>query len=293
MRFLIVDDDDACRALLREMLSPYGDCDLAVDGSEGVDAFRMAIDDKRPYDLVCLDIMMPGLDGHQVLTAIRQLEQRRRITGSDGVKIIMTTALKNPKHCIRAFEEGCEAFVTKPISEDRLLAELFRLLGELPRCTADRRPTSPAPPATQQTHDNPPPLRILVVDDDGVCRALLKAMLAPYGSCDFAYNGEEAVDAVRLAYEDAAAYDLVCLDIMMPGMNGHDALRAIRELEKQRGVCCDDGVRVIMTTALRDSKHCVQAFREGCESYVTKPVHEEELVARLHELGLLPASAGV
>jgi len=65
VRFLIVDDDPICRELLRSIFSHYGDCDAAFDGSEAVDAVRLAIEDAHPYDLICLDIMMPGVDGHE------------------------------------------------------------------------------------------------------------------------------------------------------------------------------------------------------------------------------------
>jgi two-component system chemotaxis response regulator CheY len=132
-------------------------------------------------------------------------------------------------------------------------------------------------------------VKFLIVDDDGVCRALLQAILSPYGRCFLAYDGQEAVDAFRLALEDNEPYHLVCLDIMMPNMNGHDALKAIRALEAKHGIVGSDGAKVIMTTALRDSKHCVQSFREGCEGYVTKPVHEGELLQRMRDLGLLAA----
>lgn len=130
-------------------------------------------------------------------------------------------------------------------------------------------------------------MRFLIVDDDRVCRELIKAMLEPYGQCTFAVDGQEAIDAVRLALEDGEPYDLVALDIMMPSVSGHDALKGIRKLEADRGVYGSDGVKVIMTTALRDSKHCIQSFKEGCESFVTKPVVEEELLGKMRDLGLL------
>lgn len=130
MKFLIVDDDKLCRMLLESMLSPLGTCHTAYDGSEAINAFRVALDEGEPYDLVCLDIMMPSMDGHQVLDMIREIERRRGILGSDGVKVIMTTALCDSKHCIRAFREGCESYLTKPIREEQLL-EQVRSLGVL------------------------------------------------------------------------------------------------------------------------------------------------------------------
>jgi len=274
VKFLIVDDDRTCRELMRDILSPFAVCHLAFDGHEAVAAFRLAIADGQPYDLVLLDIMMPGMDGHEVLEAIRRLEGQRGISGLDAAKVVMTTALRDSKHCIRAFEQGCESYYTKPVEERRLLQQVAGLLGEL------RRTSVPAPQPSRNA-------RYLIVDDDGVCRALMKDILAPYGHCTFAYDGQEAVDCVRLTLEDGKPYDLITLDIMMPGMNGHDALRGIRALEAQRGIRGSDGAKIIMTTALRDSKHCVQSFREGCESYVTKPVDEGQLLDKMRELGLL------
>ncbi|MCR4411218.1 MAG: response regulator [Thermoguttaceae bacterium] len=286
-RFLIVDDDPACRRLLKHYLAPYGRCDLAHDGREAVAAFRIALEQGEPYDMILLDVMMPELDGHHVLDTIRGLEHARGIAGTDRVKVLMITAVIDPKQCVQAFLEGCEAYLTKPFTEEDLLAEIQSLLGDLARSLPDRHAcASGSSPAGAPGSS----ARYLIVDDDPVCRELLKEILSHYGRCDVAYDGREAVDAVRLALDDGAPYDLVCLDIMMPGSSGHDALRAIRAVEQERGIGGSDGVKVIMTTALRDSKHCVRAFREGCESYVTKPIREGDLLARMRDLGLLPVS---
>ena len=80
MKYLIVEDDFAARRLLQRYLSNYGDCDIAVDGNEAVEAFRQAVDEKEPYDLICLDIMMPNMDGHEALKVIRQIESEHGIT---------------------------------------------------------------------------------------------------------------------------------------------------------------------------------------------------------------------
>ena len=74
MKCLIVEDDFAARRLLQRYLSSHRDCDIAVDGNEAVEAFRQATDEKEPYDLICLDIMMPNMNGHEALKAIRQIE---------------------------------------------------------------------------------------------------------------------------------------------------------------------------------------------------------------------------
>lgn len=292
MRFLIVDDDRACCELLRATLSPYATCDLALDGNEAIEAVRLALEDGAPYDLICLDIMMPKTDGHEALEAIRALEKRFGIYGSDGATVIMTTALHDSKHCIRSFREGCEYYYTKPIAPDELLARIRTLLGGLPeRPRPETRPAVPNPSETREPVQQSKLGRYLIVDDDGLARELLRNILSPLGRCTFAYDGQEAIDAVRLAIEDNDPYDLICLDIMMPGVDGHDALRAIRKLETEHGIYGSDGAKVIMVTALRDSKHCIRSFREGCESYITKPINETELLKKIEQLGL-PQTSG-
>ena len=124
MRILIVEDEFGSRKLLQKFLSPYGECDLAVDGQEAVDAFKLALKEEDPYDLVCLDIMLPKKDGQTVLKEIRQLEEKQGIEGLDGVKIIMTTALNDPKNIMEAFKSQCEAYIPKPISKQKLLEEM-------------------------------------------------------------------------------------------------------------------------------------------------------------------------
>ena len=291
-RFLIVDDDPACRRLLENYLKPHGSCDLAHDGHEGISAFRMALDRGEPYDLICLDIMMPGIDGHHVLDILRQQERERGILGSDGVKVIMTTALMDSKHCIRAFKEGCESYVPKPIREQELLKQV-RLLLDGSSLSSDEpskepsQPSSPVKPADEADRCDGP--RFLIVDDDRLCRELLRDILQPYGRCDVAYDGAEATEVVRLALEDGDPYKMICLDIMMPGISGHDALQAIRRVELGHGFSGSDGAKVIMITALRDSKHCIQSFREGCECFLTKPIQEAELLEKMREIDVLPA----
>lgn len=292
MKVLIVDDDPLCRKLLKTILAPYADCDLAFDGGEAIDAVRLSLEEGQPYDLVCLDIMMPGVDGHEALEAIRRLEAQHGMSGYDGAKIIMTTALADSKHCIRAFRHGCESYVTKPVRAGKLLEQVRLLLDEdlpaRPLPTPETPPSAPAaPPVPPQGSGSRNRPRYLIVDDDRVCRALLKAILSNYGYCVFAYDGQEAIDAVRLALEDEKPFDMICLDIMMPGVDGHQALKAIRRMEEEHGICGSRGVKIVMTTALRDAKHCIQSFREGCECYVTKPIDESELLAKMQDLGLL------
>lgn len=127
MRVLIAEDDFASRKFMLRFLSKYGECDITVDGSEAVEAFSMAIEANEGYDLICLDIMMPGLDGYQALRKIREIEKERLVPEEKAVKIIMTTALNEGKNVTKAFDLGCTAYAGKPIDQDKFENVLRKL----------------------------------------------------------------------------------------------------------------------------------------------------------------------
>jgi two-component system chemotaxis response regulator CheY len=128
VKILIVEDECISRTLLAESLSPYGVCDLASNGREALEVLNLAYDGERWYDLVCLDIMMPEMDGQEVLTTIRTMEEARGIDRMTATRVIMTTALDDPRNILEAFTQGhCDAYLTKPIDKDRLLAHLREL----------------------------------------------------------------------------------------------------------------------------------------------------------------------
>ncbi len=127
MKILIAEDDFASRKFMLRFLSKFGECDVTVDGMEAVDAFTMALDADEGYDLVCLDIMMPELDGYQALKQIRDYEKEKGISEEDGAKIIMTTALNEGRNVTKAFELGCVAYAGKPIDQDKFENVLRKL----------------------------------------------------------------------------------------------------------------------------------------------------------------------
>lgn len=128
MRILIAEDDLASRKFMYKFLSQYGECDITVDGIETVDAFLMAWDENKPYELICLDIMMPKLDGLKALKIIRDMELQKGIEASNRVKIIMTTALNEKNMVLNSFETGCEAYASKPIDTEKFV-EVMKKLG--------------------------------------------------------------------------------------------------------------------------------------------------------------------
>ena len=143
MKCLIVEDDFISRRILRELLKPFFDCEIAVDGVEAVTAFRMAHDAKAPYDLVCMDIMMPKMDGQEALRQIRELEKALEVPPNLEVKVVMTTALDDPKTVFDSFyQNGATAYLVKPISRQKLYREL-RGLGLMAPESDDERTQGP------------------------------------------------------------------------------------------------------------------------------------------------------
>lgn len=130
-------------------------------------------------------------------------------------------------------------------------------------------------------------MKFLIAEDDFTSRTLMHAYLEEYAKCDIAVNGKEAAQAVQAAIKSGTPYDLITLDVMMPEMDGHEALQAIREIEEINNIKGLDRCKVIMTTALKDSKNIMNAFQEGCEGYLVKPIDETKLVLELEKLGLL------
>jgi len=132
-----------------------------------------------------------------------------------------------------------------------------------------------------------PQTRILIVEDDSPSRGLMQILLADYGVCSFATNGVEAVEVFARALKAAKPFDLICLDIMMPEMDGLEALRQIREIEKTHGIEEEaDRVKVVMTTTASQESKVMRAFHYGCSGYLIKPISKEALVTEMNKLPL-------
>jgi two-component system chemotaxis response regulator CheY len=128
VKTLIVEDDFTSRLLMQELLSGYGPCHIAVNGREAVTGTCDALEAGAPYDLICMDIMMPEMDGQAALKEIRQCEEARGILSSHGSKIVMTTAMDDlEKNIIPSFYDLCDGYLTKPINKAQLLEELRNL----------------------------------------------------------------------------------------------------------------------------------------------------------------------
>lgn len=129
-------------------------------------------------------------------------------------------------------------------------------------------------------------MRILVTDDDFVGRAKIAAILEKFGRCTVASNGKLALRLFERAHTDNEPFDLITMDIDMPDIKGQEVVHRIRSWELRNLSDSQNGaVRILMVTAMRDTKNTLTSFKEGCESYLVKPVSPDRLAVALLELG--------
>ena len=130
-------------------------------------------------------------------------------------------------------------------------------------------------------------MKTLVVEDDFTGRLILHTFLSRYGECHIAVNGREAVDAFGAALESGLGYNLICMDIMMPEMDGREAVRQIRAMEEARGILSTHGAKIIMTTAVPEVKDALQCFKHLCDAYLVKPINLFELLKEIKSYHLV------
>ena len=128
MRILIVDDDAPNRKLLTDIVSRLGECEAAAGGQEALSAFKKAWEDWRPFNLIFLDVLMPGMDGREVLHEIRKKKKNKKISEQHQARIIMVTGVSEEETVMDCLKNGCDEFIVKPI-DIKLAFEKAKKLG--------------------------------------------------------------------------------------------------------------------------------------------------------------------
>jgi two-component system, chemotaxis family, chemotaxis protein CheY len=130
-------------------------------------------------------------------------------------------------------------------------------------------------------------MRTLIVEDDITNQILLQSFLSKYGECKIAANGKLALEAFSAAHKSGQDYDLICMDIMMPEMDGQAAIKGIRVLEEAAGKSSTNSVKIIMTTAAADMENIRQSFSSLCDAYLFKPIDTGKLLGHIRDFHLV------
>lgn len=259
-RVLIVDDNDTARRVVKEYLQSWG-CtyEEAADGAEALDHLKKAADSGTCFDVVLIDMMMPGMNGETLGKAIRK-EQVFNTTA-----LVMLTSMGKRGDVARLQDIGFSGYLTKPVRFNVLRECLSTVLGSQQQTSRER------PIVTRHSiaEDRKQAMRILLAEDNIVNQKVALKLLEKFGyRADLATNGAEAVQMI-----ESTPYDLVLMDVEMPEMNGCDATSAIRSHEKNTR----RHVPIVAMTANAmkgDRERCLEA---GMDDYLSKPINPQAL----------------
>ncbi len=127
MRILIAEDVQLMQKLLAKLLEPYGEITFAKDGREAMSKFQESVHTRKFFDLICLDINLPEINGLEVLKNIRAGEKINHIPVKDRAKIVMVSSTNDAEVVVKAIHLGCNGYIVKPFSKDKIVSELKKL----------------------------------------------------------------------------------------------------------------------------------------------------------------------
>lgn len=253
---LIVDDNATNREILNKRLSSFGaKVEESVDGLTALQAMYLAYDKGKPFDLVILDMHMPGMDGESVARFIKSDKKLK------DTSLVMLSSLGKRTDNQYPDDQNFAAYLTKPVKHGELIDTLSEIL-----CTDKRKqqslPQDSILAIPLQSHSN---LRILLAEDNVINQKVAQSMLQKMGyRVDVVGNGIEAVKALEML-----PYDMVFMDVQMPEMDGFEATRHVRD--PNSAVKYHEIPIIAMTAhAMKgDRERCLEA---GMNDYISKPI---------------------
>lgn len=129
LRILVVEDDFSARQILVDFLGQFGACHVAKDGLEAIHAFIRGHEVGEPYDLICMDIKMPVMDGLTAARTMREIERGKGVIGADSeTLIVITSSVEDPVAIIKAcYECGANYYFLKPLDMAQVRRQLFKM----------------------------------------------------------------------------------------------------------------------------------------------------------------------
>ena len=268
LRVLIVDDHETNRRILQKQITSWGMRDgMAENGTEALEMLRTAAESGEAYDLVVLDMQMPGMDGIQLARAISA------DPAISSTRLVLLTSIGiNVNEAAR--RAGVEVVLSKPVRQSQLHDALATMLGTLAETQAapSREGLSPAPYATPAAEVQASRGHVLLAEDYPVNQMVAIRMLERSGYLvDAVKNGREAVEAL-----ENTSYAAILMDVRMPQMDGYEATAEIRRRE---GSQLHTPIIAMTADAMQGDRE--KALAAGMDDYIAKPVQREELEAVL------------
>ena len=269
-KIMIVDDEPLNVKLLATMLPPdLYDPICAYDGEEAL----QIVADESP-DLILLDIMMPGLDGYEVTRILKSNLK------SQDIPIILVTGFGSTDNKIKGIETGADEFINKPVNRLELLARVKSLLrikqyqDQLKARTCSALSFTSDQEFKQSLTDTVNLPSILIVEDNEIDAKLIQRFLdgEPY-EIKLVKDGEDALHRIQ-----QQKFDLILLDLLLPGKNGYEICKTLKAKEQTRNI------QIVAVTNLSDTESKVQGIESGTDDYLIKPVNADELKTRVRAL---------
>ncbi len=260
-RILAVDDDgDVCEGIQALMEDTEACVDVRLSGEEAVRAVETTLEAQAPYDLVLLDWRMPGLNGIETARRIREVMGER-------ILILLLTAYDWDEIDAEALAAGIDGFLAKPFFVSALKEKILEL-----KTRGEEQAWAGGALTLEGQH-------FLVVEDNEINSEILEELLDIEGAdCEVVVNGELAVE--RFAKANPSEFDAILMDVQMPVMNGYEATKRIRAMEREDAAI----IPIIAMTANAFAEDVKDAINAGMNAHVAKPVDMEMLKRTIKDL---------
>ncbi len=248
---------------------------------------RSGLAEKTPHSMISL--LSRFADKAQSTLSYPEYQPQRDLLGlmKIGFKKIIDNNSQLTSHyldlCSCAIEKILHSLVDgQSVDEINVLKEEFMAhLSKAEKGTVTPRIESISSESTSQDQNE---CRILIIEDEIISRRLLKKNLNMIGACDEASSASEGLISFMMAMEEGKPYEIIFLDIMMPGMDGLNLLKILRGVEEEHNVGPDKLSKVVMVSGRKDSQAILGSFKSGCNGYLVKPIEPTKLNETLDNL---------
>jgi two-component system sensor histidine kinase/response regulator len=270
VRALIIDDSATNRVILEETLSRWSMRPTAVEGAESaIGALDAAAARRERFALVLLDAHMPKVDGFMLM------ERMRGHLALESASVMMLSSGDRVRDAERCRQVGIRDYLVKPVLPAALRSAIVRALI--------RGSSASSEPASGELASAPRKLRVLVTEDNAVNQQLARSLLERRGhAVQIAVNGYAALEAL-----ETERFDVILMDLQMPGMGGLEATAMIRTRERESG----EHVPIIAMTARAMPGDREQCLAAGMDGYLSKPVRPEDLYAAIEKVAPVRTNA--